>query len=152
MFDILDQRACIGGYAAWREEPDILPLLARLGTTSSLALPFHKERNGPMEFRVWHDGDALEKGPWGPGQPYSDAADANPELLLCPMLGFDRRGGRLGYGGGHYDRYFDAHPTVIRIGIAWAVQEVDAVPRDSWDVPLDAILTEQEFIVTGDRL
>lgn len=152
MADIMDRRVCIGGYAAWRDEPDILPLLALLGAKSALALPFQESRDGTMEFRAWHDGDALEKGPWGPRQPFGDTAHAKPDLLLCPMLGFDRRGRRLGYGGGHYDRYFANHPTIIRVGIAWAVQEVDAVPYDSWDMPLDAILTEQEFIMTGDRV
>lgn len=152
MADVMDQQSCIGGYAAWRDEPDILPLLSRLGVTCALALPFHQKRDRPMEFRAWQEGDALEKGPWGPGQPFGDAAHAKPDLLLCPMLGFDRHGGRLGYGGGHYDRYFAENPATLRIGIAWAVQEVDAVPRDSWDILLDAILTEQEFIITGDRL
>lgn len=152
MVQIFDSATCVGGYAAWHDEPDIFPLLTRITATCPLALPFHTERDGPMMFRRWQEGDMLEKGPWGPGQPFADSPSASPDILLCPMLGFDRQGGRLGYGGGHYDRYFAAHPATRRIGIAWAVQEVDRIPRDSWDMPLDAILTEQEFIITGDRL
>jgi 5-formyltetrahydrofolate cyclo-ligase len=75
-----------------------------------------------------------------------------PALILCPLLGFDRAGGRLGQGGGHYDRYFATHPHILRIGVGWSVQEVDAIPAESTDARLDAVLTEQEFIVCGDRL
>jgi 5-formyltetrahydrofolate cyclo-ligase len=152
MAQIFHQKSCAGGYVAWRDEPDIIPLMMRIGATCGLSLPFHTQREAAMEFRRWQDGDTLEKGPWGPDQPLSKAAPAQPDILLCPMLGFDRKGRRLGYGGGNYDRYFADHPATLRIGIAWAVQEVDAVPCNDRDMPLDAILTEQEFIITGDRL
>src|SRR3546814_11947759 len=79
-----------------------------------------------MAFRFWAADTTLTKGPWGPQQPGGDAESVQPALVFCPLVGFDRRGGRLGQGGGHYDRYFAAHPDILRIGVGWSVQEVDA--------------------------
>lgn len=139
----------VGAYAAWGDEPDILPMLTKFG---ELALPHHADRVDTMDFRRWSPGDPLIAGPWGTRQPRGDADIVVPCLILCPLVGFDRHGGRLGQGGGHYDRYFARHPAALRIGVAWSVQEVDAIPAEPTDIPLDAILTEQEYIITGDRL
>lgn len=138
----------MGAYVACGDEPDILPMLADIGT---LALPHHVGRVATMDFRRWSPGEPLVKGPWGTRQP-ADAAAARPGLILCPLVGFDRRGGRIGQGGGHYDRYFARYPDALRVGIAWSVQEVDAVPSEPTDIALDAVLTEQEYILCGDRL
>lgn len=138
----------VGGYAAWGDEPDILPMLSDF----DLALPHHAGRVDMMSFRRWSSGEPLAAGPWRTPQPADDSPSADPRLIFCPLIGFDRRGGRLGQGGGHYDRYFAAHPDALRIGIGWAVQEIDMVPVESTDAPLDAVLTEQEFILVGDRL
>lgn len=147
--DIATDHAPVGGYAAWADEPDILPMLADL---DAIALPHHSGRIETMDFRVWRGGDPLIKGPWGTRQPSDDAKIIIPRLILCPLVGFDRRGVRLGQGGGHYDRYFAAHPEALRIGVCWSVQEIDAAPSEATDIALDAVLTEQEFIITGDRL
>ncbi|WP_422061251.1 5-formyltetrahydrofolate cyclo-ligase [Sphingopyxis sp.] len=146
---ILADQALVAAYVAWGDEPDILPMLA---DQPELALPHHAERVETMDFRRWVTGDALVKGPWGTDQPATAAEIATPSFIFCPLVGFDRRGARLGQGGGHYDRYFAAHPTALRIGVGWSVQEIDAVPAEPTDIALDAILTEQEFIITGDRL
>jgi 5-formyltetrahydrofolate cyclo-ligase len=138
----------VAAYAASGSEPDILPML----TGETLALPHHEGRVETMDFRRWQPGDPLVKGPWGTPQPADDAEYMLPGLILCPLVGFDRRGGRLGQGGGHYDRFFAACPDIVRIGIGWSVQEVDTVPIEPTDARLDAILTEQEYIMTGDRL
>ena len=140
--------APIAAYVAWGDEPDILPALA----SCPIALPFHRDRSETMDFRRWTSGGALAKGPWGTHQPADEGLSVQPTLILCPLVGFDRSGGRLGQGGGHYDRYFAAHPGIPRIGVGWSVQEVDAIPAESTDARLDAVLTEQEFIVCGDRL
>ncbi len=138
----------VATYVAWGDEPDILPVLADY----PLALPHHAERDETMAFRLWVEGDRLESGPWGPKQPEDGAASIDPALIFCPLVGFDRSGARLGQGGGHYDRYFAAHPEIPRIGVGWSVQEVDAIPSEPTDIGLDAILTEQEFILCGERL
>ncbi len=146
--EIVGAQAVVGAYAPWGDEPDILAMLGGY----RLALPHHDGRVDTMGFRRWHAGDALLKGPWGTLQPADAAESAIPALLFCPLVGFDRRGGRIGQGGGHYDRWFAANPQALRIGVGWSVQEIDAMPLEPTDMALDAVLTEQEFIVTGDRL
>mgnify|MGYP003382037280 CR=1 FL=1 len=150
--ELLAKHAVVGAYVAWGNEPDVLPMFADLAAAGALALPHHPARVDTMGFRRWQTGEALEKGPWGTQQPIGDAPDAVPDLIFCPLVGFDRQGGRIGQGGGHYDRYFGAHPAALRVGVGWSVQEIDAVPRVSTDMALDAILTEQEFLLCGDRL
>ncbi|WP_227339657.1 5-formyltetrahydrofolate cyclo-ligase [Sphingopyxis sp. P8] len=146
---LLDPNSLVGAYVAMGAEPDIVPMTADL---AALALPHHASRLDEMTFRRWTAGDSLFDGPWGVQQPSDDSASAVPDLIFCPLVGFDRHGGRIGQGGGHYDRWFAAHPHALRIGIGWSVQEVDAMPLEATDMPLDAVLTEQEFIVTGERL
>lgn len=146
------EHAVVGAYVAWGDEPDILPMFAGIGEAGALALPHHAARIEMMDFRRWRPGEPLAKGPWGTQQPAADAPPVIPGLIFCPLVGFDRRGGRLGQGGGHYDRYFAVQPATPRIGVAWSVQEVDAIPRESTDIGLDAVLTEQEFIICGERL
>jgi 5-formyltetrahydrofolate cyclo-ligase len=144
----IEGRDPVAAYVAWGDEPDILPMLADYPT----ALPFHPDRSDMMGFRRWLPGARLVKGPWGPQQPAGTEAPVQPALIFCPLVGFDRRGHRLGQGGGHYDRYFAAHPDIPRVGVGWSVQEVDHVPVESTDMSLDALWTEQEFILCGDRL
>ncbi len=152
LVELLANRAIVGAYAAWGDEPDILPMFADLAAAGALALPHHAGRTDAMEFKLWRTGEPLNKGPWNTRQPADDAPTAVPDLIFCPLVGFDRHGGRIGQGGGHYDSYFAAHPAALRIGVAWSVQEIDATPRESTDMALDAVLTEQEFILCGDRL
>lgn len=148
----LADQAIVGAYVAHGDEPDVLPMLADLAATGALALPHHAGRAAEMRFRRWRPGESLVTGPWGTQQPDDGAPLAEPHAIFCPLVGFDRRGGRIGQGGGHYDRYFAAHPAALRIGIGWSVQEIDDCPRESTDIALDAILTEQELILCGDRL
>lgn len=142
----------VSAYAPAGGEPDILPLMREHVADGHLAMPFHAKRDEWMEFRLWNDADALETGPWRTKQPPAHSATADPSIILCPLLGFDRNGGRLGQGGGHYDRYFARYPNALRIGVAWSIQELDAVPCESTDFALDAILTEQEYIYCGNSI
>lgn len=148
--DRLAAHAVVGAYAPFGDEPDILAMLAP--AAAALALPHHAARDAAMGFRRWRPGDALVKGPWGTPQPADSAEPATPDIIFCPLVGFDRSGGRLGQGGGHYDRFLCDRAALPRIGVAWSVQEVDAVPVESTDRRLDAVLTEQEFILCGDNL
>ncbi len=103
----------------------------------------------PLEFRRWYPGEPTQPGMWKIPRPLPDAELVVPDVLLVPMLAFDRHGYRLGYGGGFYDRTLDqlrAKKNVIAIGVAYAGQEVDAVPRGPHDQPLDYVLTEQGLI------
>ena len=98
-----------------------------------------------MRFLAWAPGEAIEHGPMNLRQPVRDARECAPDLIVTPLTGFDRMGGRIGYGAGHYDRAFQRYPGAHRIGLAWAIQEVDSVPHDPWDVRLHAIATERGY-------
>ena len=120
--------------------------LAVLAALGNLALPHVTNRADPIRFLAWPRDAALTTGPLNLRQPPADAPELAPDIILTPLVGFDRRGNRLGQGAGHYDRAFAAYPDAWRVGLAWSVQEVDALTPDPWDVPLHAIATETEWI------
>jgi 5-formyltetrahydrofolate cyclo-ligase len=116
------------------------------------ALPVVVAKNTPLVFRQWVPGDALVLGRWDIKVPPESAPEVLPDVLLVPLLAFDRQGYRLGYGGGFYDRTLEklrGLKPVTAIGIAYAGQEVDDVPRDAYDQRLDWIMTEQETFKCG---
>jgi 5-formyltetrahydrofolate cyclo-ligase len=119
---------------------------AALAAGCRLALPHVVDRATPLRFLAWPGEAALVTGPFGLRQPAADLPELAPAIILTPLVGFDRRGARLGQGAAHYDRAFAAHPAAWRVGIAWSVQEVDTLPTEPWDVPLHAIATEREWI------
>lgn len=84
------------------------------------------------------------------GTVYPDGPIDVPDLILVPMLAFDRRGYRLGYGGGYYDRTLASLPDARAIGYACSVQEVNDIPVGPFDVPLPVIVTEKENITPAD--
>jgi 5-formyltetrahydrofolate cyclo-ligase len=122
----------------------IIAALHKQGT--QIALPHVTSRTSPLRFCAWSPGQNLAAGPFGLQQPPDDAPELTPDIILTPLLGFDRAGRRIGYGAGHYDRAFAAHPHAQRVGIAWSFQQIPHVPIDPWDVPLHAIATECEWI------
>jgi 5-formyltetrahydrofolate cyclo-ligase len=116
------------------------------------ALPIVVAKNTPLVFRKWAPGEPLASGLWDIKIPPDTAPEVQPDVLLVPLLAFDRQGYRLGYGGGFYDRTLEklrAIKKVTAIGIAYAAQEVDSVLRDAHDQQLDWIMTEQETIKCG---
>ena len=116
------------------------------------ALPVVVAKNTPLVFRQWAPGDALVLGRWNIKVPPEEAPEVLPDVLLVPLLAFDRKGFRLGYGGGFYDRTLEklrALKSVTAIGIAYAGQEVDAVPHEDFDQRLDWIMTEKETFKCG---
>ncbi len=138
---------CVSVYLPIGNEIDTLPLIDRLVRHGvKLALPHVTGRRGVMRFLAWSPGDPLPGGPMGLRQPAADAPELRPEVILTPLLAFDARLHRLGYGAGHYDRAFVEQPDARRIGLAWSVQRVDAIADDSWDVPLHGVATEQGFV------
>ncbi|WP_340265258.1 5-formyltetrahydrofolate cyclo-ligase [Sphingobium mellinum] len=122
----------------------LVPQLAAMG--KSLALPHVLDRLGSMEFLGWTPDDQLLPGLYGTHHPEPSGAPVAPDVIIAPMLGFDRAMNRLGQGGGYYDRAFARYPDALRIGLAWSVQEQASLPADPWDLPLDVILTEVELI------
>lgn len=147
--------AVVAGYMPIGSEIDPRPLMAVLATRGhGLALPVISADKSTMTFHVWKAEDALETGPMGIRQPLQNVPEVTPDIVLVPLLAFDRRGGRLGYGGGFYDRALHYHrrtkngkgKAIQCWGMAFSAQEIDAVPTEPHDQPLDAVLTERGLI------
>ena len=135
----------VGGYHALPDEADPALLLERLVELGChIAFPRVAARGLPLEFHRVPDGEVLAPGTFGIHEPMDIWPRAVPQLLLVPLLAFDAQGHRLGYGGGFYDRTI-ALLKVPAIGIAYAGQEVPALPADDHDVTLDAVLTENRL-------
>jgi 5-formyltetrahydrofolate cyclo-ligase len=134
----------VAAYWPIRDELDIKDLIVRLMDSGQpLALPVVLGDEEPLELRLWQEGAALYEAGFGTLAPEDGAPRVEPDIILMPLLGFDRHGTRLGYGGGYYDRTLarlQRRPRLV--GFAFARQEIDHIPRDSHDVPLDAIVTE----------
>ena len=138
--------AIVSLYLAMQDELDPAPLLDALHARGHrIALPTLIDR-ATMRFFVWAPGDPIGQGPMKLRQPLPTAAECAPDLIVTPLMGFDLKGGRIGYGAGHYDRAFQRYPGAHRIGFAWAMQQVETVPHDPWDVRLHAITTEKGFL------
>lgn len=107
-------------------------------------LPYTPPRGQALTFRYWHPASKLEKGRFGTFHPTGPTG--HPDIIVVPLLAFDRLGKRLGYGGGYYDRTLAAYPEVRAIGYGLASQEESEIPTDSFDRNLTAIVTENELI------
>lgn len=137
----------VAGYAPLGSEADALKLLkAAYDAGCSTALPHVISKSAPMRFLSWSPSDPLVIGPFSLQQPQAEAPEIKPDIILAPLVAFDRGLHRLGQGAGHYDRALSLLDDSFVVGIAWSAQEVDHVPVDIWDKPLDAILTEKEWI------
>ncbi len=144
----LPEGSIVAGYRAAGSEMDPEPLMQALAARGfALALPCIVEPDLPLVFRAWAPGDPLAPGKLGIMEPLSAAPVLRPGVVLVPLVGFDRRGHRLGQGGGFYDRTLAGQPA-LAVGLAYAVQEVDAVPVEAWDRKLDWIVTEREALKT----
>lgn len=134
--------AAIGGFWPMGDEIDIRPLLHHLHACGhAVLLPITPRRGLPLAFRAWAPGCAMQPGRFGTSHPVA-AAHFTPDWVLVPLLAFDGRGHRLGYGGGYYDRTLAALPKAFRLGVAYAAQQVPLVPAGPHDIPLHAIATE----------
>lgn len=146
----VDGGTVVAGYAPIRSECDPSPLLRRLAAAGAeLVLPVVDDKGMPLRFAAWRQGEPLVAGPHGIMQPPSHAPAIRPDIVLVPLAAFDRAGHRLGYGAGYYDRTLGAlrrERPAIAVGVAFAVQEVAAIPADGHDEPLDLVLTEREII------
>jgi 5-formyltetrahydrofolate cyclo-ligase len=137
----------VAAYVPIGSEADPAPLVsAARGAGCRIALPFVVDRATPLVFVPWNENDALIDGPFRLRQPALGDERLAPDLVLTPLVAFDRALNRVGQGAGHYDRAFADHAHATRIGVAWSVQEVAEIEPDAWDAPLHAIVTEQEWI------
>ena len=140
----------VSGFMPMKTEINALPLMRKLAEAGAqLALPVVEGRGKPLTMRAWRWGEELGFGVWGIREPKPDAARVDPDILLVPLLAFDRAGYRLGYGGGYYDLTIAglrARKPITAVGIAFAAQEVSRVPTTPRDARLDLVLTEREVI------
>lgn len=141
----------VGGYWPMRSEVDPRPVLAALADQGRI-VALSQTRLPLLVWRRWNTGDRLSHGGFGVMEPSDDAPEIEPRALLVPLCCFDRTGGRLGYGKGHFDRSIAAlssrHP-LLTIGLAFSVQEVDAVPMAGHDRRLDLVVTERGIVRTA---
>jgi 5-formyltetrahydrofolate cyclo-ligase len=148
--DCLPSFRVFSGYVAQGSEIDPRPLMDRLANTGAqCALPFAARREAVLEFRAWDLCEPLAPDAFRIPAPAPTARLTAPDLVIAPLLAFDRNGGRLGQGAGHYDRTLEELRTVRSVfvlGLAYAGQEVDAIPMEPHDQRLDAILTETGYI------
>jgi 5-formyltetrahydrofolate cyclo-ligase len=143
----------IGGYYPIREELNPLPLLRALYDEGALiALPAILP--GPaIMFRAWIPGTPLMRGQHGLSEPAASQPEAVPAIVLVPLLAFDGKGNRLGYGAGYYDaalRDLRSRGPVIAIGLGFDEQQFPEIPREPQDEPLDMILTPSRTIACGE--
>jgi 5-formyltetrahydrofolate cyclo-ligase len=140
----------VAAFSPIRDEPDTGPLLAALQAHGfATALPVVAGRSAPLAFRLWRAGEPLARSALGVPEPVAAAPVAEPDLLFVPLAAFDRRGHRIGYGAGHYDRALKrlrGKGPIRAVGVAYAVSEIDAAPDEPHDERLDFILTEREWI------
>ena len=146
----------VSGFIPYRSEIDVTAMMAELLKQGYITcLPIVTGKNQPLTFRQWQPGDKTQKGVWNIPVPLLTAPTIEPDILLVPLLAFDRRGFRLGYGGGFYDRTIEklkqtkSTKSIVTIGVAYSAQEVTNVPKDNHDQQLDWILTEKGPIKCG---
>jgi 5-formyltetrahydrofolate cyclo-ligase len=140
----------VSGFMPLKSEINPLPLLRKLaGQGARLALPVIVGRGHPLIMRAWAFGAPLVAGVWGIREPGPEAPAVDPDIVLVPLLAFDRAGYRIGYGAGYYDRTLAglrARKPITAVGLAYALQEVVKVPATPRDARLDLVLTEREVI------
>jgi 5-formyltetrahydrofolate cyclo-ligase len=147
--------AVVSGFMPMKSEINPVPLMRKLADAgATLALPVVAGKGKPLIMRAWSLGEPLASGVWGIREPKPEAPEVFPDILIVPLLAFDRRGHRIGYGAGYFDMTIAAlraRKPVVAAGIAFAAQEIAEVPTTPRDARLDLVLTEREVIDCRDR-
>jgi 5-formyltetrahydrofolate cyclo-ligase len=142
--------AIVSGFMPLKSEINPLPLMRVLAESGAqLALPAVTGRGQPLIMRAFTFGEPLASGVWGIREPRRDALQVDPDVVIAPLLAFDRSGHRIGYGAGYYDMTIAAlraKKSILAVGIAFAAQEITNVPTTPRDARLDLVLTEREII------
>ncbi|WP_299687888.1 5-formyltetrahydrofolate cyclo-ligase [uncultured Tateyamaria sp.] len=138
----------LAGYMPIRTEIDPLPAMAEAAAHGPVAVPVIQGAGQPLAFSRWVPDGPMRDGAYGARVPLVDAFMV-PEIVIVPLVAFTRAGGRLGYGGGFYDRTLEmlrAARATLAIGFAYGAQQVDALPLEPTDQTLDMIVTERDVI------
>ncbi|RDL47646.1 5-formyltetrahydrofolate cyclo-ligase [Ensifer sp. M14] len=131
-------------YWPFRGEPDLRPWMNALAARGALCLlPVVIAKTQPLSFRSWRQGEPLERGVWGIPIPAA-GMDVRPSIVVAPLVGFDERGFRLGYGGGYYDRTLAVlEPRPLVIGVGFELQKIESIHPQWHDIAMDTIVTEE---------
>ncbi len=135
----------VSAYWPFRGEPDFRPLMAKIAARGGkTALPVCAKRAAPMIFRIWTEGEPLERGIWNIPVPAETAPTANPDIIIAPLVGFDGKNYRLGYGGGYFDRTLAAIPYKPKvIGVGYAGSRMSTIYPQPYDIPMNVIVTDE---------
>ena len=136
----------LGVYYPYNYEIDIMPLVEKFQRLNySITLP-KIGMNSEMNFFQWSTKDPLSINKFGIPEPISNKAKF-PDILLVPLLAFDKNFNRIGYGGGFYDRYINRLKKIkkiITIGVAFSFQKIKKIPVEKYDIKLDFVVTEKD--------
>lgn len=138
----------ISGYMPIRTEIDPLPAMAEAAAHGVVGVPVIKQAASPLQFAMWTPDTEMIEGAFGARVP-RDPVFFDPEILIVPLVAFDAQGGRLGYGGGFYDRTLQglrAKGAALAIGFAYDAQQTENLPLEPTDQPLDMIITETRIM------
>ena len=141
----------LAGYMPIRTEINPLPAMEEAAAHGPVGVPVIMGEGQPLQFSRWEPGCAMKEGPFGAQIPAVEEF-FEPEIVIVPLVAFDRHGGRLGYGGGFYDRTLEqlrARRATLAIGFAYAAQEAAQLPLEPTDQPLDMIVTEEGVFPFG---
>ena len=148
--DIPARGKTIAGYWPLGTEIDCRPVLESFKTLGTVVvLPVVSGQGEVLIFRSWSPGDTLEQGPFGTWHPNMRADIVAPDIILTPLMAFDTNGIRLGYGAGYYDRTLAAlrrDRPILTIGLAYDEQQIDALPADTHDQKMDAVVTDRRTL------
>jgi len=138
----------IAGYMPIRTEVDPRPVMAEMAKSGFVTVPVIEGAGLALKFRRWQPGCDMVEGPFGAQVPV-EGPFLEPEVLIVPLVAFDRKGNRLGYGGGFYDRtlaMLREHRPTLAVGFAYSAQEAEGLPVEPTDARLDAVVTEEEVL------
>ena len=143
----------VSGYWPFRGEPDLRPWIEKIHARGGqFALPVVVERHKPLIFRLWAPGAPLKRGVWNIPIPDDGAEEVIPDIVIAPVVGFDARCFRLGYGGGFFDRTLELVGKRERIlGVGYARQAIQTIHPGPHDIPMDAVVTEEGTVYPRGR-
>ena len=138
----------VSAYWPFRGEPDLRDWLERIAAHGGrYALPVVIRKNAPLVFRTWRKGEPLSHGVWNIPVP-TDGEVVYPDVVIAPLVGYDRAGYRLGYGGGFFDRTLAAMPNrPLVIGVGYSQAMIPSINPQVHDIPMNKIVTEQETFI-----
>ena len=155
LMEIIRDKETVMVFTSKEKEVNTRPLIMALfGKGNPVVVPIIVKEDVSLRLSYLRDFSALVPSTFGVPEPIGSEIPALAEdidTIILPMLGFDRAGGRIGYGAGYYDRFLSKNPGLRKVGIAFACQEVGSIPVDENDIRMDAVLTEDGIVYTAGR-